>query len=187
VNPIREISGTVPSESNFGNTGAQNVMSYNQDTSEIFYSDVLSISTMYTQYGFSSNGTWTTSDRNVKENINAADLTLCYSTIRQLPLRRFNFISSFAQTRQDKNQLGFIAQEVGEIFPKSLIETYNTTVSSTIYQLNYDQINMAHYGTTQLLMSTVETQRLEINDLKATVSTLASSYSDLISRLPQSS
>ena len=92
--------------------------------------------------------------------------------MKNIPLRRFNFISSFAESKSDKSQVGFIAQEVEQVFPKSIFEVYNDSVSTTIKLLNTDQIQMAHYGTTQLLMSTVEGQQKEINDLKDIVARL---------------
>ena len=171
ASPVRFFQGsgasaTVPAK------GAQNVLGYSVSTSEIFYSDSLQLSSIYTQFGFSSNGIWATSDSNVKENIVNADLAICYSNVSTLPLRRFNFISPFAETKIDKNQVGFIAQELSTIFPKSLVTTYDILTSTHILQINYDQINMAHYGATQLMMSTVSGQQKQINDLAATVSSL---------------
>jgi hypothetical protein len=171
ASPVRFFQGsgasaTVPAK------GAQNVLGYSVSTSEIFYSDSLQLSSIYTQFGFSSNGIWATSDSNVKENIVNADLAICYSNVSTLPLRRFNFISPFAETKIDKNQVGFIAQELSTIFPKSLVTTYDILTSTNILQINYDQINMAHYGATQLMMSTVSGQQKQINDLAATVSSL---------------
>ena len=115
--------------------------------------------------GVLSNGTFLTSDSNVKENISSADLSICYSNTKNLPLHRFNFISTLAESKIDKGQIGFIAQEVSTIFPKSLIQMYEESVSSSVYQMNYDQIFLSHYGATQLLMSTVEGQQAQINEM----------------------
>jgi hypothetical protein len=115
--------------------------------------------------GVLSNGTFLTSDSNVKENISSADLLLCYANTKNLALHRFNFISSFAENKRDKGQIGFIAQEVSTIFPKSLVQMYEDSVSCSIYHMNYDQIFLSHYGATQLLMSTVEGQQAQINEM----------------------
>jgi hypothetical protein len=122
--------------------------------------------------GVLSNGTFLTSDSNVKENISSADLTICYANTKNLPLHRFNFISSFSGNKIDKGQIGFIAQEVSTIFPKSLIEMYEESVSSTIYQMNYDQIFLSHYGATQLLISTAEGQQAQMSEVSALTSTV---------------
>ena len=42
---------------------------------------------------------------------------------------------------------------------------YEDSVSSSVYHMNYDQIFLSHYGATQLLMSTVEGQQAQINEM----------------------
>lgn len=107
--------------------------------------------------GVLSNGTFLTSDRRVKENIDDANLDICYSNFKSLPLRRFTFISSFKTTKYDGSQIGFIADEVSSIFPKSVTE-FQVDISgfSTIHHVNFDQIFLTNYGATKKLVQIVE-------------------------------
>lgn len=94
-----------------------------------------------------SGGSWNNiSDRRMKQNIVNANLDICYKTIKELPLRRFEYNTLFQQQSaiKDKNVLGFIAQEVLETFPKSITKTKDDYLL-----LNTDQINMAVYGALQ--------------------------------------
>jgi hypothetical protein len=144
VNPVRGVP--------LGN----NVLSYNSATSEIFYTSTVTIRLLNATVGVQCNGTYLNSDSNLKENISSANLALCYETIKNLPLHRFNYISSLSNTKHDMSQIGFIAQEVYRIFPKSIYSTFSEAISTEVLNLNYDQIFMSHYGATQLLISTVE-------------------------------
>jgi hypothetical protein len=107
--------------------------------------------------GVYSNGTFLTSDRRIKEDIEDANLDICYSNIKSLPLRRFAFVSSIQQTKIDGKQIGFIADEVNTVFPKSVTEfELNIDQFSTIKHVNFDQIFLTHYGATQKLISSFE-------------------------------
>jgi hypothetical protein len=196
VNPIRYRGLGAPGGG--GNLfSTQNAVSFNTNTSEIFYTDTLVLSTVYTQYGVAVNGTFLTSDSNVKQDISPADLTLCYSNVKQLPLRRFTYIPSYAASKIDQTQIGFIAQEVYSTFPKSIFSTFDESMNSNIMHLNFDQIFLSHYGATQLLISTVENQQTTYADLQAQTGqqestlqsynnqfmTLLSSYETLLSKL----
>ena len=72
---------------------------------------------------------WQTgSDERYKENIIDADLDICYNNIKKLKLKRFNYKEEvFRDPASDNTKLGFIAQEVNEIFPKSVVSTPFTT------------------------------------------------------------
>jgi hypothetical protein len=89
----------------------------------------------------------TVSDQRVKENIVTADLDICYENVKQLPLRRFTYNSTFLEEAnvQDKYVLGFIAQEVSTILPKAVqsLEGYGF---SDLMTLNIDQVTMSLYG-----------------------------------------
>jgi hypothetical protein len=125
--------------------------------------------------GYFLNGTSFTSDRRIKTDISGADLSLCYSTVRELPLRRFEFIRSFQELKKDTRQLGFIADEVEEVFPKS-VHLADAPVKGlgTIRFVNFEQIHMAHYGATQQLMKIVEAQGSTICGMQATLAALTS-------------
>ena len=62
------------------------------------------------------------SDRRLKENINDADLDTCYDTVKNLKLKRYKFKDGVLEEKQDRNQLGWIAQEVEEVMPKSIFK-----------------------------------------------------------------
>jgi len=64
--------------------------------------------------------TWSTgSDRRIKEDITDADLDLCYSVSKNLKLRRFKW-KDYIGYEHDKHVVGYIAQEVQEMFPKAV-------------------------------------------------------------------
>jgi hypothetical protein len=97
----------------------------------------------------------TTSDRRIKENIEWASYDKCYENINKLELNRFNYIKGFNTVNRDIKQLGFIAQEVKEIFPKSVFE--NSYINDTInipdlHSIDITQINYSLYGTVKKLI-----------------------------------
>ena len=135
---------------------------------------ITSVGIINGQAGVQSNGNFLTSDSNIKENIESADLSICYSNINTLDLKRFNYISSYAESKYDKKQIGFIAQDVEKIFPNSILNLYNEELSTTVKHLNYDQIFLSHYGATKYLISIVEQQSTLIGSLISTVNLLQS-------------
>jgi len=85
---------------------------------------------LFGEYAIKAGGsTWqTNSDERYKENIIDADLDICYNNIKNLKLKRFNYKEEvFRDPASDNTKLGFIAQEVNEIFPKSVVSTPFTT------------------------------------------------------------
>ena len=104
----------------------------------------------------SGTASWTTtSDRRIKENIEWASYDKCYENINKLELNRFNYIKGFNTVNRDITQLGFIAQEVKEIFPKSVFEKsyINDTVSiPDLHSIDITQINYSLYGTVKKLI-----------------------------------
>jgi hypothetical protein len=164
-------------------TPGTNVVSYDTTTSELFYASILSIQQLNATLGVQSNGTFLTSDSNLKENISSADLGLCYQTMKDLPLRRFTYISSIADTKLDASQIGFIAQEVYPIFPKSIYSTFHQELSTSILNLNYDQIFMSHFGATQLLISTTEGLITQTQQQESSLQNLVSAQSQQESTL----
>ena len=69
-----------------------------------------------------SGTTWdTTSDSRLKENITTASLDTCYNVVKNLPLKRFNYIENYSKYPiGDHNQLGWIAQDVSGSLPKAV-------------------------------------------------------------------
>ena len=126
-------------------------------------------STIIANAGVLSNGVYLTSDSNVKENIEVANYSTCYNNVKDLELKRFRFISSYAATKQDQTQLGFLAQDAQQLFPKSVIQLPGLNYGPPTLHLNTDQIFMTHYGATRYLMDVVETQDVTISTLLSQV------------------
>lgn len=121
------------------------------------------------------------SDPALKENIHAASLARCYTTLGSLPLRLYNYIAPYESTFhvRDRTRLGFITTEVSPIFPRSVTAIPFEEVwapSSTIHTLDTAQIKYAHLGATQYLMqevSTLEAAVAELDSLRGALRRLA--------------
>jgi len=122
--------------------------------------------------------TWTiSSDRRIKEDITDANLDLCYSIAKNLKLRRFKW-KDYIGYEGDKHVVGYIAQEVQEIFPKAvdvskkILEKKNENgeiVQEEIedfLSLNTDQILKTLHGAIQKLMNITEQQQTQIEQLQ---------------------
>ena len=113
---------------------------------------------------------WTTaSDRRIKENIERASYDKCYESINKLELNRFNYINGFNTVNRDITQLGFIAQEVKEIFPKSVFENsyVNNNINiSDLQSIDTTQINYTLYGAVKKLIEKVNNNVKRIKYLK---------------------
>jgi hypothetical protein len=90
---------------------------YGSNTAHIGNSNVVSIS-----YGAGTGTMFTNrSDRRLKEDIQDADLSICYDSVKKLKLRRFKY-KEFVGNERDIHLTGFIADEFGEVFPKAVIK-----------------------------------------------------------------
>jgi hypothetical protein len=73
--------------------------------------------------GKPSTSTWTiVSDERIKEDIELADLDLCYEAIKAIPLKRYKWRDEIYTAEQvtDRRKLGWIAQDVEAVFPKAV-------------------------------------------------------------------
>jgi hypothetical protein len=73
--------------------------------------------------GKPSTNTWTiVSDERIKEEIELADLDLCYEAVKNIPLKRFKWKDKVYTEEQvhDRRKLGWIAQDVETVFPKAV-------------------------------------------------------------------
>ncbi len=110
---------------------------------------------------------WSTvSDKRIKENIERASYVKCYNNIDNLELYRFNYISELNSINKDLKQLGYIAQEVNEIFPKSVSSQtlYNSSLSiSDLLSIDITQINYTLFGSVKRLIELINNKinRLE--------------------------
>ena len=99
---------------------------------------------------------WSTvSDRRIKENIEKASYDKCYDNINKLELYRFNYIKELNNINKDNKQLGYIAQEVEDIFPKAVSTQtfYNNSFSiSDLLSIDISQINYSLYGAIKKLI-----------------------------------
>lgn len=103
-----------------------------------------------------------TSDQRLKSNIVSANLDICYNVIKNLKLKRFRFDEDIYSDKQciDRNRLGWIAQEVEQVLPKSIAiteyELANGTVINDCMMLDPAQIYAAMYGAVQKIIKTIE-------------------------------
>jgi hypothetical protein len=135
--------------------------------------------------------TWlVTSDKRIKENIISADLDRCYNDLKNVPLRRYAYASSFFELVDgtDRHVLGFVAQEVSTIIPKAVVVGEGYGYSNFNY-LNIDQLNMSLYGAVkktildkEILESTVKGQRVELETLRGTTTLILSTLEGLQGR-----
>jgi hydroxymethylpyrimidine pyrophosphatase-like HAD family hydrolase len=99
---------------------------------------------------------WSTvSDRRIKENIEKASYDKCYDNINKLELYRFNYIKELNNINKDIKQLGYIAQEVEDIFPKAIStqQFYNNSLSiPDLLSIDISQINYSLYGAVKKLI-----------------------------------
>lgn len=103
-----------------------------------------------------TNTTWTTgSDQRIKMDIQNADLDICYSNIKGINLKRFKWDSNIIGPVEDEIMLGFIAQEIKPIFPKSVKLTSDYGFND-FHNLNQDQLNKSLFGAVKKLIEKVE-------------------------------
>jgi hypothetical protein len=124
---------------------------------------------------------WNTgSDRRIKENIERASYDKCFESICRLELNRFNYIKGFNTVNKDIRQLGFIAQEVNEIFPKAISSQpyYSDTLNiPDLLSIDVSQINYALYGAVKKLIETNNSYELRLKKLRCLLNVKSSSGS----------
>lgn len=101
-----------------------------------------------------STNTWTiSSDSRLKENIIEADLNICYNILANLKLKKYKWKESINNyiNIKDKHKLGWIADEVENYFPKSILIKSNNNLENC-KNLDIDQIVAIMYGTTQKII-----------------------------------
>lgn len=129
--------------------------------------------------------TWTAiSDKRVKDNIVSADLEMCYNDIKNIPLRRFTYTSTFFQqyNLSDKNVLGFIAQEVSTVQPKAITVSPGFGFQDMMW-LNIDQLNMSLYGSVKKLIQDKESADSTIRGQAFQLETLNGRFNSMFSTL----
>ena len=100
--------------------------------------------------------TWATgSDSRVKKNVVNADLRICYDTVMGLSLKRFTWDDTYYPEVDDRNAIGFIAQEVKEVFPNA-VSLSEELGFSDFHTLNVDQIYKTMFGAIQYLVEKIK-------------------------------
>jgi hypothetical protein len=125
--------------------------------------------------GFTQNGAnsiyWNTvSDHRIKENIKKANLNICYNNVKNINLYRYNYINGFNNKIKDKTQLGFIAQQVHQHFPKSVskekIRIEDKREIPDLLNIDVAQVNYTLFGAVKQLIKVVEKQNKRIKKLE---------------------
>ena len=86
---------------------------------------------------------------------------------------RFNYIKDFNNVNKDLRQLGYIAQEVKDIFPKAVSSQSfnNNDISiSDLLSIDITQINYSLYGAVKKLIEMNEDKERRINRLEGLLS-----------------
>ena len=103
------------------------------------------------------------SDRRIKENIVKASYEKCLDNIKKIELYNFNFKENYVKTN-DRNQLGFIAQEVQEVYPKAVMVKPDGRIEELL-TLNTTQIKYTLYGAVKSLIEKVENLEMRVDKL----------------------
>ena len=148
----------------FGNVGIGTTdPRYGLDTTGIIYAG---------QGGITESGstTWTiTSDNRIKDNIEKASYDICSENIKNINLYRFNYNDKYVKTT-DKNQLGFIAQDVRKYFPKAVknkTTKFDGEVIHNLLSVDVTQMNYAMYGAVKHIGQDIDAikEKLGITDV----------------------
>ena len=103
--------------------------------------------------------TWTiSSDIRLKENIEDANLDICYNVIKNASLKRFKWKDDYIEAHKirDKHSLGFIADDIEKLYPKSVNKLGNKDGIENLKGMNIDQMIMSLFGAVQKLIDIVE-------------------------------
>jgi hypothetical protein len=110
--------------------------------------------------------TWTTaSDRRVKEDIIPADLNICVSNVKSMPLKYYKWRDQYltSEHSNDRHKLGWIAQDVEKVLPKS-VGKLNLFGMEDCRTLNNDQIVANMYGAIKMLVKKIEEKEQAVAD-----------------------
>ncbi len=114
----------------------------------------------------SISGVWTTSsDMRIKEDIESANLDLCYDHFKEISLKHFAWKDGTYESMYDKHSIGWIAQDVKRIFPNAISYTERYEYSD-FHMLDYDQLLKNMYGTLQKVIMKKEALHAKICEQK---------------------
>jgi hypothetical protein len=165
--------------------GAQ--WTYSSNNTNVYHMGSVGIGTTSPEYPldvrgniFSSTGGYTSStltkwsvlsDRRIKENIVKASYDKCLENVKNIELYNFNFKDNCVNTN-DRHQLGFIAQEVQQVYPKA-VEVGKMIVNleqkiDDLLTLNITQIDYTLYGAVKSLIEKIENIKIKMEHIKTT-------------------
>jgi hypothetical protein len=117
------------------------------------------------------------SDPALKEQIQPANLQICYENLATIPLRTYSYSAAYQSTFhvRDRNRLGFLTSEVSTIFPHSVtpIPFEHAWAPSTVNTLDLGQIKYSHLGATQSLIHQISSMEAEVAELQEVLRSLA--------------
>jgi hypothetical protein len=164
-------------------TGAQ--WTYNTSNTNVYHMGSVGIGTKSPEYSldvrgsiYSSLGGYTSSaltkwsvlsDRRIKENIVKASYDKCLENVKNIELYNFNFKDNCVNTN-DRHQLGFIAQEVQQVYPKA-VEVSKMILNleekiDDLLTLNITQIDYTLYGAVKSLIEKMENIKIKMEQIK---------------------
>jgi len=107
------------------------------------------------------------SDPALKEHVEPANLSICYTTLNSLPLQRYTYVEPYISTFHvaDRHRLGFLTSEVASVLPKSIspMSLEYEWAPSSINTLDMTQIKYIHLGVTKNLIKLVDELEGEIS------------------------
>ena len=124
-------------------------------------------------FSMNSNSKLLDSDIRVKKNVSEANLDICTDIIQNLKLKRFTWDPDYFPQTKDRNVIGWIAQEIETVLPKS-VYTIEKHGFSDFRTIDLHQINAAMFGALQKALE-------EINILKQRVARHGTLIASLIS------
>jgi hypothetical protein len=163
--------------------GAQ--WTYSSSNANVYHLGSVGIGTTSPEYSldvrgfiYSSSGGYTSSaltkwsvlsDRRIKENIVKASYDKCLENVKNIELYNFNFKDNYVNTN-DRHQLGFIAQEVQQVYPKAvefsrMIMNLEEKIDDLL-TLNTTQIDYTLYGAVKCLIQKLENIKIKMEQIK---------------------
>jgi hypothetical protein len=109
------------------------------------------------------------SDPALKEDIQTASMSACYTTLASLPLRHYKYSEAYLSTFhvQDRHRLGFLTTDVSPVLPNSVSPAGVPLPwsASSFDTLDTTQIKMSHFGVTKHLIELVAQLEEEVSTL----------------------
>ena len=134
--------------------------------------------------GKPSSTTWTVvSDERLKEQIELADIDICYSNVKNIPLKYYKWRDDIysSDVTPDRHKLGWIAQDVEKVFPKAVSQKKMHGYEDC-RDLNADQLYATMYGAIQKLQSVAEEGTRKAADQQRTIDALKQKVDELVAR-----